>query len=306
MILSSLFPVFTMMVIGAVLKHFNLTGDLFLKTSDRLVYFFFFPALLFWKIGGASGSDSIDLIFCIATICPVIIVYVISIIYIYFFKVPGFQAGTFSQSCYRFNSYIGIAIVLGALGEEGVRYYGILIGFVIPVINVLSVSTLIWFSGESYDLRKRCMITIGAIVSNPLIAACVAGLVYSRLVNHFPPFLENTLRLMSSATVPLSLVSIGGALTFGALRKDFKLSLAASVIKLAVFPLTGYLVYNAYGITGIPFAVGMIFFTLPTSTAIYILSSQLGSDTKLASGTIMLSTVLSFLSLSVALLAGVD
>ncbi len=295
-----------MMVTGAALKHYNLTGDLFLKTSDRLVYFLFFPALLFWKIGQASGPGSVDLVFCIATICPVIVVYILSLLYIAIFKVPRFKAGTFSQSCCRFNSYIGIAIVLGVLGEEGVRHYGILIGFVIPVINILSVSTLIWFSGESYDFRERCRITAGALVSNPLIAACVAGLVYSKYVGHFPHFLDNTFRLVSSATVPLSLISIGGALTFGAIREDFNLSLAASVIKLAVLPLTGYLFYNAFGISGIPFATGMIFFTLPTSTAIYILSSQLGSDTKLASGTIMLSTVLSFISLSVALLSGVN
>ncbi len=39
-----------------------------------------------------------------------------------------------------YETIIGIAIVLGVLGEEGVRHYGILIGFVIPVINVLSLS----------------------------------------------------------------------------------------------------------------------------------------------------------------------
>jgi len=46
----------------------------------------------------------------------------------------------------------------------------------------------------------------------------------------------------------------------------------------------------------------MIYFTLPTSTALYILSSQLSSDTQLASAAIALSTMLSFISLSVALL----
>jgi len=39
MISGSLFPVFVMIVKAAVLKHFNLTGDLILKSSDRLVFF---------------------------------------------------------------------------------------------------------------------------------------------------------------------------------------------------------------------------------------------------------------------------
>jgi predicted permease len=47
---------------------------------------------------------------------------------------------------------------------------------------------------------------------------------------------------------------------------------------------------------------GMIFFALPTSTALYVLSSQLGSDTRLAAASIVLSTILSFVSLTVVLL----
>jgi hypothetical protein len=46
----------------------------------------------------------------------------------------------------------------------------------------------------------------------------------------------------------------------------------------------------------------MLFFALPTSTSIYVLSSQLGSDTALASATIVVSTVLSFFSLSAVMI----
>jgi predicted permease len=45
----------------------------------------------------------------------------------------------------------------------------------------------------------------------------------------------------------------------------------------------------------------MIFFCLPTSTAIYVLSSQMNSDTELASASIVVSTLFSFVTLSVAL-----
>jgi predicted permease len=47
----------------------------------------------------------------------------------------------------------------------------------------------------------------------------------------------------------------------------------------------------------------MLFFAQPTSTAIYILSSQLNSDTELASAVIVLSTLLSFGSMALVLLA---
>jgi len=135
-----------------------------------------------------------------------------------------------------------------------------------------------------------------------LIIACISGIVYWKLIGGFPVFIDNTFRLASFVTLPLALFSIGGALTLSSMKDHFKLSLVACVFKLAILPLVGYLFLNAFDATGISFKVGMIYFTLPTSTALYILSSQLSSDTQLASAAIALSTILSFISLSIALL----
>jgi len=48
--------------------------------------------------------------------------------------------------------------------------------------------------------------------------------------------------------------------------------------------------------------MAMVIDCLPTSTALYVLSSQLNSDTDLASAAIVLSTLMSVVSLSAALL----
>jgi len=302
MVLNSLFPVFALVLLGNVLKHHRLTNDAFLKTSDRLVYYIFFPAMLFWKIGGAPSGADFSWSFCLAALCALICTYLMSLACIKGFGIIDFQAGSFSQSCFRFNTYIGMAIIINALGEAGVRYFGILIGVIIPTINVLAVSTLIWFSGRRFTLHDRIRVTTKALVSNPLIIACVAGVVYARAIGRFPIFLDNTLRLTSLVTLPLALLSIGGALTFSGLKGHFKVSLMASTVKLLFFPLIGYGFLRWFAVTGLPFKVGMIFFTLPASTAIYVLSSQLNSDTDLASSAIVLSTLLSFVSISAALI----
>ena len=38
MILNNLFPVFALIGLGSLLKHFHLTGEAFLNASDRLVW----------------------------------------------------------------------------------------------------------------------------------------------------------------------------------------------------------------------------------------------------------------------------
>jgi predicted permease len=300
-VLNSILPVFGLVFLGAALKHFRLTNDEFLATSDRLIYFVFFPLMLFWKIGGAS-SIAIDWPFCAACLCALFCIYLLSWICIKIFRITDFQAGTFSQSCYRFNTYIGMAIIMTAVGESGVGVFGILIGIMIPIINVLAVSTLIWYSGKTYSAGARNRMILKALISNPLILGCAAGLVAANLVDSFPVFIDNTLQLAGMVTLPLALLSIGGNLTFSSFKEYYRQSLIGAMIKLVALPLIGYLFFNLFNVVGLSLKVGMIFFTLPTSTAIYVLSSQLKSDTRLASASIVISTVLSFFSLSIALL----
>jgi predicted permease len=300
MVLNSLFPVFTLIAMGVALKHWHFTTAEFLKTADRLVYFIFFPALLFWKIGGAQTSAGLNGPFYLAAALAVLIIYLMSLAYIRW-RVPDFQAGTFSQSCYRFNTYIGMAIIINAFGEEGVRQFGILIGFLIPIINVLAVSTLTWFAEDAGIGRSRFRQAIGAMVSNPLIIACVLGLLYSRSGGGFPRFVDNTLGLMAAITLPMALLSIGGTLTFTGLRDDWPLSLTGTSFKLVLLPLTGWAMFRWMGVGAQELQIGMVFFALPTSPAIYVLSSQLHSDTRLASAVILMSTMLSFVSLTIVL-----
>ncbi len=302
MVLNSLFPVFVLILFGSLLKRWRLTDDVFLKMADRLTYYIFFPLLLFWKIGGASTALTGGTGLYQAVICAVLTVYVLSTLFIKLYKIPDYKAGTFSQSCYRFNSYIGVAIVLSVLGEEGIKQFGILIGLIIPIINVLCVSTLIWFSEEQVPPARRLGQTIKALISNPLILACVSGIIYANIWQGFPPFIGNTLKLSSYVALPLAMLSIGGALTLSTVRDHFKLSLIASLFKLLALPLIGYGFLAAFGVSDPGLKIGLIYFTLPTSPALYILSSQLNSDTNLASASIALSTILSFFSLSIALL----
>jgi hypothetical protein len=258
--------------------------------------------MLFWKIGSAHPTALVDKRFFLAVFAALLCIFVLSTLYIIFLKVPDFQVGTFSQSCYRFNTYVGMAIILTAMGETGVQYFGILIGMVIPAINILAVTILIWYSGAVYTARQRILITLKALGSNPLILACLAGYWFSKTGLSFPVFISNTFQLASWATLPLALLSIGGALDFKTLKGYLRLAAVGSVFKLCLLPLIGYGFLILFKVNHEPFKVAMIFFTLPASSAIYVLSSQLNSDTQLASASIVLSTILSFFTLSAALL----
>ena len=301
-ILNSLFPIFALLLLGSLLKKAGITNDSYLKTSDRMIYYIFFPVMLFWKIGGSAQGSGLDPLFLLSTLGALCFVIAISLVFIILGPVNAYQAGSFSQSCYRFNTYIGVAVILNSFGEAGIAYFGVLIALVIPLVNLSAVSVLIWFSGEKSSFSRRSALLVKALVANPLIIASFLGIIYAQLVGVFPVFVDNTLKMMSMVTLPLALLSIGGSLSFGGLKDNLGLSLVAAGFKLLLLPLCGFLVYRIVGLDELAFKVGMIFLSLPTSTAIYVLSSQLKSDTELASAAIVLSTLLSFISLSVVLL----
>ncbi|WP_310601386.1 AEC family transporter [Desulfobulbus sp.] len=303
-LLDALFPVLALILFGAAFKHWRLTDAAFLRASDRLVYFVFFPLMLFWKIGSAPLHIDDGWRYLAASTLAVVAICGFSLAYIRWRPVSPFQAGSFNQACYRFNTYIGMAVLINAFGEAGVQLYGILIGLIIPIINVLCVSVLIWYDTGGNG-GNRLTATVKNLLANPLILACVAGIVYAKLVGSFPKPVDNTLRLLSQVTLPLALFSIGGSLTFTSLRTNIGLALAAAGFKLALLPLVGLVCLWLFGVTGLAWKVSMLFFALPTSTAIYILSSQLRSDTELASAAIVMSTLLSFVPMALVLLAAV-
>ena len=96
-------------------------------------------------------------------------------------------------------------------------------------------------------LAGKLSIFTRALVSNPLILGCAGGLLVSKTGMAFPQFLANTFSLMSSVTLPLALVSIGGSLSFNGVAIHWRTAMAASILKLLVLPVVGFSVFQCWG-----------------------------------------------------------
>ena len=301
-ILNNIVPVFAVIALGFVLGRSRFVPVEFFRAADRLVYFILFPVMLFWKIGGGGAESAFNWPLNLAVLLTNLLVFMAGLLYVRLSKMPAFQVGSFIQLGFRFNTYLGLAVVLSAQGEEGVTNFGIIISLAIPFINVFAVSTLIWFSGQTYTPLKKGLLLIKALLVNPLILACLAGIAYASFEQPFPKFFDNTFRLLSVSALPLALLSIGQALTFSSLKDYLSPSLVSCVLKLVLMPSIGWVLLQAFGVTGMAAETALIYFSLPTAASAYILSTQMNSDPQLASAGIVLSTLLSFFSLSIALI----
>jgi predicted permease len=300
-ILDNVFPVFALIALGAALRRGGLTDAAFLRRGDRLVYYVFFPALLLWKVGGAAEPASVPWRLWGAGLGSLLVLWLLSLLLIVLLRVRPYRAGVFSQATYRFNTYVAIAVVFNVQGDPGVARLGELLGLAIPFCNVMAVVTMIWFRRDSLDRAARTRLTLRALVSNPLILACAAGMAWSRLGPPFPVAVDNTLRLTASLTLPFALISIGGSLSLDGLRRHLPLAAVATMAKLLVLPAVGWFALGLAGVAGPDQLTAMLFFAMPASTAMYVLAGQLEGDTDLASAVIVLSTLVAAFTLSAVL-----
>ena len=166
-IVDNVLPVFVLIALGKFLAVRGWAPAAFFTASDRLVYYVFFPALLFWKIGAAGSGLVLPAGLIGAVLAAIAAVWLISLAYARLAGVAPFQAGTFSQVSFRFNTYVGMAVILSAFGERGMAVFGVIISVAIPFINLLAVSTLVWYSQARFSGAQKAKLVLRPYCSIP-------------------------------------------------------------------------------------------------------------------------------------------
>jgi len=293
-------PVFLVVGLGYGLKRSPLLDETFLFQLNRLVYYLALPLLLFYKIASADFSVSFDpfLVGGMAVVVAAgfLLTYCFAVMCGYSQEVRG----TFSQCAFRGNlAYIGLAIVFNAYGESGLATAGMLLGFIVPLLNFFSIVALLLPHRQS---RLRPTLFAKQIVLNPLIVACFAGTLWSLLQLPFPMVLDKALYIATGMALPLALISIGASFSLQKLRGDLGTAFWACGWKLVVMPVMAALLLTTLGVQGENLAVGVLFAGTPTATAAYIFTQQMRGDAELAGAIIMLTTLLSIVSYTLILL----
>ena len=299
-ILAIVLPVFIVVVLGYGVKRSSLVDDSFLFQLNKLVYYLALPLLLFYKIATADFSVA----FSGALVSGVAVVTFLGFLGSYGYAVfSGYSPaarGTFSQCAFRGNlAYIGLAIVFNAYGESGLASAGILLGFIVPVLNFFSIIALL-LPHQGRHIKPSLF--LHQIAFNPLIIASFVGIVWSFAGLSMPVVLDRALNIVTGMALPLALISIGASFSLNKLKGDLIPTFIATGIKLVAMPLAAAALLVILGVRGQDLAIGVLFAGTPTATAAYIFTQQMKGDAELSGAIIMLTTLLSIISFTLILL----
>ena len=295
-ILQSVFPVFLVIAIGAAARRYRFLDEPFVQTANALVYYLLLPALLFHEIGTSDIRQAFNGPLIIGGYAATLAVFLLAFPLSRRLGLSPGERGAFIQGSFRANlAYVGLPIVFSAVGVEGLRKAGIFLGLIVPLLNALAILALLLphEEGKGGGGWKSCRQVAGQIATNPIILSCFAGIAWSLFRLPLPGMIDKTLALLSSATLPLSLLCLGGSFSFERARSGFRPAAAASALKIVALTGIGIAAYRWLGLGGEDLRIGAIMLGCPTAVVTYVMASQLKGDPDLAATIVIVSTAAS-------------
>jgi malonate transporter and related proteins len=292
-VLQTIAPIFLLILLGAVLRRWFGLREEFWPQLDRVVYYVFFPALLFYSLTHSkvdfSSATPMLLVAALFMAAALALGYVSQ----YLFHAPDKVFSATFQATFRFNSFVGLAIAKGIYGQEGLAALGLLLGFMVPVANVASVLMLARHS-ESHWLRE--------ILLNPLIIATAGGIAINLSGLELPSLIGSFMGLLSQASVPMGLIAVGAGLRAIGFHQYQGTLWYGVIVKLLVVPAIAWGLATMFGLSGVYFHIAVLLAALPISTMAYVMANRMGGDGNTIAAQIMLSTLLAALTLPMWLL----
>ena len=296
-ILTSLLPVFLIIICGYVLKKSKFPGDDFWPGAERIVYYILFPALLFSSSAGASWeSYSVSSMVWAILAALFIMCGLLLILRPKLSKKDASFTSVF-QGSIRFTSYIGFAAVFSLFGDEGLYLTAIFITVMIPMVNILCIMVLVRYGGQKGGWHW----IFTTVIKNPLVIACLAGMTLNLLGLKLPEMVGNFTTILGKGSLPLGLLAVGASLQFNAIKKTIPEIVYACLLKLLLLPALMWLSCLLIGVDNLSTSVAVLFAALPGSPLSYILAKQLGGDTRLMSSIIAVQTGISMITLPIVI-----
>lgn len=289
-ILSALIPVFSLIVIGYFFKRIKFPSYEFWPLADKLTYHVLMPSLLIYKLSSASLKQENSFEFVLSAIITISLVLFALMLINKFYKVEGSSFSSIVQGGVRFNTYVFLALADSIYGDEGLVLAAIILTFIIPFINVICISVFALYVNEN---KLSLKYLLKSIFTNPLIIACFIGGSINFISLDLPIVVNKILAILSSAALPLGLLSVG----FGLIIRDMnslKFEITISTFaKLILTPLVMYFMAQTFSLNSQMTAILVIFAVLPTAPSSFVLARQLGGDITLMSSVITVQTLLS-------------
>ena len=184
---------------------------------------------------------------------------------------------------------MGLPLCLLAFGDQGLA-----LGIAYFSVNVV----LLFSAGVAVAAGAT---SVGILLRLPILYAVAASLLVIYAGVETPKWVLSTTDLLGGLTVPLMLIALGVSLADLAV-KDLRRSVALSVFRIAMGIAVGVATAEVLGMEGMARGVVILQCAMPVAVFNYLFAARYDTRPAEVAGTVVVSTVMSFLTLPALLL----
>ena len=296
MIVTTIWPLFALIVLGFALARAGFPDPGFWPAAERLNYRVLFPALLVTSLVRAPLTDPALMKLGGAALTTILIAFAALQGLRLVRPMPAARFGPVLQGTVRFNTYLGLAVVTALAGAEGQSRAAVYLAAAVPLVNVLAIVALT--QGSAW---RNPGLLVRSIVTNPLIIACILGIALALSGIGLPYGSHAFFDFLARASLPLGLLCVGAALRPATLHHDLPAILGVSALRLLAMPALAAVVVLAFGLSGPEALVMIVFSAIPSATAAFVLTRQMGGDGELMAGILTAQTLAAVVTIPLAL-----
>ncbi len=291
-----LLPDFSLILCGYLVCRYTALNRSVWEQADKLVYFLFFPVLLFYSVvkspldlGAASSLIAGGLALAASGIA---LSYALPFVPGLRKHIDAREHAASAQIGFRFNSFIGLAIAERLAGPQGLLLIAVLIGVCVPIFNTAAV----------WPMARHAQTHFGReLLRNPLIIATASGLVANLLGFRIPIWLDPAVSRIGAASLALGLMAAGAGMQFASLGQAKALAASVLAVKHFLLPLIAFALSKLLSLNPTQSVILLAFSALPTAPTAYVLAARMGYNGGYVAGLVTLSTLCGLLSLPFAI-----
>ena len=298
-VVAELLPVFILIVIGWGVRAGGVISAEGFGWVNRFGYFVLYPAFLFNLSSNADLQAGEAGKFVLGLLLGFAVMFALALaLKPIFFRDEGPAFTSVLQGSVRWNGFVLLAAAPALYGPAGPHLIGIAFGPLVLVVNFVCVLVLArWGDNGANSLRA----IVDQIVANPLILGCGAGLLAQLFHFRASGSLATVINLLGAAAMPIAIVCVGSGLDFRAVRAARVKVATASFFKLIAAPAVMWAAATLVGAPPLAAAVAAGVGSTPTAAAGYTLAREMGGDAQLMAAIITATTLLSFLTMPIAI-----
>ncbi len=295
---QALGPFFILLSLGIFLGRIHFLNESWKDITNSLIFYITLPALIFLELSRANLQELLDLKLFGIVLGGVIVFFIFLWLISKVISPDPTVRGPIIQGGFRSNvAIIGFPIIFQVLGQRALGLSVVLLAFLLPLFNLLSVLALTVPGGKF--TKKIFLSNSITLLKNPLLLSTILGLLFHAFTFPLPKPLVKSLEGLSQLTFPLSLLILGMSLF-----AETKVKRQHTVLFLTVFfknllmPFFFGAVLYLFGYRELPLVTVILIMACPTAVASFSMTKAMKQDATLAGNIVVLSTAFSLLSLT--------